>query len=185
MTRLIDLDNKETIKALVNSFLSWKLPARFSPDGGIKFTLLPHLHDTHQWPIGTHLFTADQAEEMIKHILNNAPTIESDSGEAVAYVYWENEEDKEVLVFEQISPERVVICLDYKKEESVHVMKPNADDTVNSKVYTSPPKREWRGLSDDETEKIAEKCLSKVSGGVNYVWFAKAIESKLKELNHG
>lgn len=106
-----------------------------------------------------------------------------DSGEAVAYVYWENEEDKEVLVFEQISPERVVICLDYKKEQSVHVMKPNADGTVNSKVYTAPPKREWVGLSD---EKIATIWMNEPipMTGPKFKQVYIAIEQALKELNH-
>jgi hypothetical protein len=50
-------------------------------------------------------------------------------------------------------------------------------------LYTSPPKREWQGLTDVDVSKILdeqngfytfEKCFN----------FAKAIEAKLKEKNH-
>ena len=61
----------EQIKYMVDRFLTWELPQDFHPDGGIIF------HGTHvdalgykaQWPIGTNLFTASQAEEMVRHIL--------------------------------------------------------------------------------------------------------------------
>ena len=61
-------------------FPSEKLPEDFSPDGGISFELEynvewnakqgkpPQRHE----PIGTNLFTATQATEMIEHILGGA-----------------------------------------------------------------------------------------------------------------
>ena len=57
---------EEILKTAVNRFLGWRLPADFSPDGGIGFqkgTVVP---------IGTHLFTAQQAEEMFKYVLQEA-----------------------------------------------------------------------------------------------------------------
>jgi hypothetical protein len=68
------------INAMVSAFLSWKLPAKFNPDGGISFNKLPHLHDTHQWPVGTNLFTAGQAKAMVIHMLQASPTCEKEKG---------------------------------------------------------------------------------------------------------
>lgn len=60
------------IKKMVDRFLTWKLPADFSPDGGISFkpTFNDHLPTPmrHE-PIGTNLFTAAQADAMIRHLL--------------------------------------------------------------------------------------------------------------------
>ncbi len=53
----------DQIKAMVKQFLSWQLPADFSPDGGISFT--PALGA----PVGTNLFTATQADAMVRHML--------------------------------------------------------------------------------------------------------------------
>jgi hypothetical protein len=58
------------IDEMVNRFLSWKLPKDFAPDAGISFRpTKPDGYDTHWWPIGTNLLTADQAREMIVHLL--------------------------------------------------------------------------------------------------------------------
>ena len=54
------------IDKLVDRFLSWKLPRDFSPDGGISF--VPSKTHPDMWPIGTNLFTADQAKEMLAHV---------------------------------------------------------------------------------------------------------------------
>lgn len=48
---------------MVDRFLSWKLPDDFAPDCGIIFT------PSSQWPVGTNLFTADQARTMLEHAL--------------------------------------------------------------------------------------------------------------------
>lgn len=60
------------INAMVSRFLQWKLPADFSPDGGISFkaefnehTARPMRHE----PVGTNLFSAVQAEEMVRYIV--------------------------------------------------------------------------------------------------------------------
>jgi len=48
---------------MVNRFLSWKLPDDFAPDAGITF------EPSRDWPIGTNLFTAQQARAMLEHVL--------------------------------------------------------------------------------------------------------------------
>ena len=66
------MDEKK-IAEMVDRFLGWELPRDFNPDGGISFV---HEKDARgfepSWPIGTNLFTADQAKAMIKHMLNCA-----------------------------------------------------------------------------------------------------------------
>jgi hypothetical protein len=44
-------------------------------------------------------------------------------------------------------------------------------------LYTAPPKREWVGLTDDEIWDAYEK------GMYEEMWFARAVEAKLKEKN--
>ena len=62
----------DLVKEIVNRFLCWKLPKDFSPDAGICFkaeynedTPWPARHE----PLGTNLFHAGQADEMVRHIL--------------------------------------------------------------------------------------------------------------------
>lgn len=63
----------DQIKQMVDRFLSWKLPENFSPDGGIMFDpdgakkLDPR--NLRYEPYGTNLLDANQAEEMIRHVL--------------------------------------------------------------------------------------------------------------------
>jgi hypothetical protein len=71
----------EQIKHMVNRFLSWRLPEDFSPDAGISFKpeynvefnarngLPPQRHE----PVGTNLFSDDQAEAMVRHMLEGMP----------------------------------------------------------------------------------------------------------------
>jgi hypothetical protein len=47
--------------------------------------------------------------------------------------------------------------------------------------YTHPPRREWRGLTDEEAKDIAYEVDA--NGGY-VIEFYRAIEAKLKELNH-
>ena len=71
---------------MVDRFLSWKLPQSFGPDGGITFTKthntyidgqfvkdVPRKQDDPSWPVGTNLFTADEARAMLEHALADAP----------------------------------------------------------------------------------------------------------------
>ena len=55
------MDEKQ-IDEMVNRFLGWKLPENFNPDCGISYKKIGD-------PVGTNLFMATQAREMIKHIL--------------------------------------------------------------------------------------------------------------------
>lgn len=64
--------NEALIKHMAQRFLGWKLPADFHPDCGIEFkveynqnTPFPARHE----PTGTNLFTADQAEAMVRHMM--------------------------------------------------------------------------------------------------------------------
>src|SRR5690349_4503313 len=76
--------SEEMLKAAVDRFLAWKLPATFSPDCGISFD--GRGKDARGfdkgWPIGTNLFTADEARAMFEHCLaNRAEDVRSN-------VYW-------------------------------------------------------------------------------------------------
>lgn len=58
----------EVVKIMVDRFLSWKLPESFYPDAGITFNRQNAYEGPH-WPIGTNLLTAEQAGEMVRHML--------------------------------------------------------------------------------------------------------------------
>ena len=68
----------EKIDEMVNRFLCWKLPKDFGPDAGISFKpTKPYEGDelgNSWWPVGTNLLTADQARQMIKHLLGDSQT---------------------------------------------------------------------------------------------------------------
>lgn len=51
---------------MVTRFLGWSLPKDFAPDCGITFTPVNH---PNCWPVGTNVFTADQARQMLEHVL--------------------------------------------------------------------------------------------------------------------
>ena len=51
---------------IVTRFLGWHLPKDFMPDGGITFK---QVGDPAHGPVGTNLFTADQAKAMLEHVL--------------------------------------------------------------------------------------------------------------------
>ena len=67
---------EDQIKHMVDRFLCWKLPENFSPDAGISFkrTFNEHMHtpSKHE-PTGTNLFGADQADAMVRHMLEGLP----------------------------------------------------------------------------------------------------------------
>lgn len=60
---------EEIIKKATSRFLGWKLPDTFNPDGGISYD---HRGDV----IGTHLFTAQEAELMVRYILEDSTLVE-------------------------------------------------------------------------------------------------------------
>lgn len=80
----------EQIKHLVNRFLGWRLPEYFRPDNGISFKQVIYQgmseeNQAAQWPTGTNLFDASQADAMVRYMLdgmpNGAPAVEpSDAG---------------------------------------------------------------------------------------------------------
>ena len=64
------------IKHMTNRFLAWKLPEQFNPDGGITFERIAGECGPHPFkrePVGTNLLSADQAEAMVRHMLDGLP----------------------------------------------------------------------------------------------------------------
>ena len=57
------------------------------------------------------------------------------------------------------------------------------DDAKVQDWNTAPPQREWQGLTDEEYEAMAEKYVTNCF--FDTLKYAKAIETKLKEKNHG
>ena len=58
------------VGAMVDRFLSWPLPKDFAPDCWISFRHTPDARGyAPTWPIGTNLFTADQAKAMFEYVL--------------------------------------------------------------------------------------------------------------------
>lgn len=55
------------VREMVNRFLGWKLPQDFGPDCGISFDR--EYAAKWSWPVGTNLFTADQARQLFEHAL--------------------------------------------------------------------------------------------------------------------
>ena len=71
--------NDEQIKYMVDRFLEWRLPENFNPDAGISFkpNFNEHLaYPMKHEPVGTNLFDATQAEEMVRYMLDGMPTDE-------------------------------------------------------------------------------------------------------------
>lgn len=64
------------IKHMVDRFLMWKLPEQFSPDDGISFDPISNRgtpYERRREPVGTNLFSADQATAMVRHMLDGLP----------------------------------------------------------------------------------------------------------------
>lgn len=60
------------IDKMVDRFLGWKLPEDFHPDCGISFKRECNEHTAYpskNEPIGTNLFTAEQAKQMFEYCL--------------------------------------------------------------------------------------------------------------------
>jgi len=78
MVLLTKIDEEEMVQKMVTRFLSWRLPDDFSPDAGISFEPEynveymakrgepPKRHN----PVGTNLFTAAQAEQMVRYMID-------------------------------------------------------------------------------------------------------------------
>lgn len=68
--------SEDQIKHMVQRFLGWKLPQNFSPDGGISFKQTFNEHTDHPMvhePSGTNLLDVNQAEMMVRHMLEGLP----------------------------------------------------------------------------------------------------------------
>ena len=68
--------NEAQIKHMVNRFLGWRLPEDFSPDAGISFKAAYNEHTNYpakHKPIGTNLFSAEQATAMVRYMLDGMP----------------------------------------------------------------------------------------------------------------
>ena len=63
------MKKKTVIDHMVDRFLGWKLPEDFSPDSYITFDHEKAKQNPNFWPIGTNLLTADQARQMVEHML--------------------------------------------------------------------------------------------------------------------
>lgn len=64
--------SKTMIDKMVDRFLGWKLPEDFGPDSYITFDREKAKQNPNFWPVGTNLLNAEQAREMVKHILVDA-----------------------------------------------------------------------------------------------------------------
>lgn len=61
----------DQIRHMAQRFLAWKLPKDFNPDGGISFERIANKGYRFQRmrePIGANLFSADQAEAMVRYL---------------------------------------------------------------------------------------------------------------------
>lgn len=56
------------IQDLANRFLGWKLPQTFGPDCFITFER-EKAKANQSWPVGTNLLSADEARQMLEHVL--------------------------------------------------------------------------------------------------------------------
>ncbi len=69
---------EEQIKHMRDRFLWWKLPEDFHPDCGIEFdadagTKINPVNRKYE-PVGTNLFSADQAEAMVRFMVEGLPS---------------------------------------------------------------------------------------------------------------
>jgi len=55
------------------------------------------------------------------------------------------------------------------------------DLPVGTLLFSTPPRREWRGLTEEDIWTLAANCMDSVLGRLH---FARAIEATLKERNH-
>ncbi len=80
---------KTMIDKMVDRFLGWRLPEDFGPDSYVTFDREKAKQNPNFWPIGTNLLTADQAREMIQHMLSGVVPREvaATEGEGEAYMH--------------------------------------------------------------------------------------------------
>ena len=62
------------IKHMVDRFLGWRLPKDFNPDAGISYTPTQFAKSHPDCgPTGTNLFDADQANTMVRYMVDGLP----------------------------------------------------------------------------------------------------------------
>ena len=67
---------EDQITHMVSRFLGWRLPGNFNPDAGISFNPVFNEHTAHPMrhePCGTNLLDAQQAEAMIRYLVEGLP----------------------------------------------------------------------------------------------------------------
>jgi len=73
---------EDQIKHMAQRFLMWKLPEHFAPDNGISFK--PPFPEepmrSRHWPVGTNLLDANQAEAMVRHMIEGLPQSDDPHG---------------------------------------------------------------------------------------------------------
>ena len=81
------------LKEIVDRFLGWPLPKTFSPDCGISFDGRKddEWNKNKTWPIGTNLFTAEEARQMFEHALADTPCQDAVGAPAPEPVAWVGE----------------------------------------------------------------------------------------------
>ena len=119
------------VDQMVNRFLGWKLPKDFAPDCGIEFHRIgkpnqPHYGRLAYEPVGTNLFTADQAKAMFEYCLQGLakPVKQKPVGYLFRYPF----------PYSSIGPK-------FSKHKHSAEWEP---------VYAAPVERPWVDLTDDE-----------------------------------
>ena len=73
MTETTSAMTDEQIKFMTDRFLSWYLPKDFNPDNGISYTRPNYAPEVDATPSGTNLFSATQADAMVRYMIDGLP----------------------------------------------------------------------------------------------------------------
>lgn len=68
---------RDQIEHMAQRFLGWRLPDTFAPDAGISFERVCNPGSEYEHrnePVGTNLFTATEAEAMVRHMAEGMPS---------------------------------------------------------------------------------------------------------------
>lgn len=71
--------SEDQIKHMVDRFLQWRLPANFNPDAGISYKRPNYLPEVDATPVGTNLFDAQQAEAMVRFMVEGLAEVSPDA----------------------------------------------------------------------------------------------------------
>jgi len=163
------------IKKMVDRFLGWKLPEDFAPDCGISFKREsdyehPVYGRTKFEPIGTNLFSADQARAMFEYVLHDAI---SAAPAATAQPDSEREELEAELAWHKEALKRHVAKLEAVWEE------------VNRlRALTAPQDAQERDAIIEECAALADKEYDAARARFNLgqEWSAWTIASAIRAL---